>query len=265
MVARRSAISTSLAPTGPVQMVSPQPEQAVMPTASPEEARLKKFYTEQYNVEADAFVRQPMSKVQFNQGISKLQTKYKLAFNRAKIGIKQERPDPVFKQYSELDIYRGRLEGNIKEFRIDPAHKIKSWYKPKRWEETIPTQLQIFDPSKIKYDKEGQPTKSSVQGAWRKAKPNEIEQYGALSNELKRVTAEQTELIRPEVTSDLMKTATRSPRMGGAIKDQVSDYLARRETVTQRQEPEEIIERGGRRWRIVGHDTDGTPLVEEVR
>jgi len=214
-----------------------RPEQAVMPQVSPEETRLKKFYTEQYNVEANAFVRNKMSRDQFNRGINQLQTKYKLAFNQAR--MKLDRPDPAFKQYSELDVYRNRLEGNIKQFRIDPAHQIKSWYKPKRWEETIPTQLQIFDLTKIRYDKEGQPTESSVQGAWRKARLEEVEQYGALTNELKRITAAQNVLLqRP--TSDLMRTAAISPRIGGPIKDQVRNYIETREQRSIEPEPEDL-------------------------
>lgn len=209
-----------------------QPQQAIMPQpVDPEEARLKKFYAEQYNVEANAFARQRMSKQQFDVGISKLQTKYKLAFNQAKAKIEAQQPDPIFKQYSDLDVYRNRLEGNIKQFRIMPSGKIPSWYRPRRWEKTAPEELQVFDQSKIRYNKDDTINEGSVQGAWRKAKLDEVEQYGVLSNELSRVTAAQNVLLqRPGYTTDLMRTAVMSPRIGGPIKDQVRDYVEQRKT-----------------------------------
>lgn len=215
-----------------------QPQQAVMPQVSPEETRLKKFYTEQYKIEANALTRQSgIGRQQFDTGINRLQSKYKLAFNQAK--MKLDQPDPTFKQYSELDIYRGRLESNIKEFRIMPAGKLPSWWKPKRWEETAPTQLQIFDPSKIRYTAKGEISEGSIQGAWRKAKLEEVEQYGALTNELKRITAAQNVLLqRP--TSGLMRTAAMSPRMGGPIKDQIRTYIETKEQRPTEREPEDL-------------------------
>ena len=214
-----------------------QPQQAVMPQVSPEETRLKKFYTEQYNIEANTFIRNKMSRDQFDRGIGQLQTKYKLAFNQAK--TKLDQPDPVFKQYSELDVYRGRLEGNIKNFRIMPSGKIPSFWRPRRWEKTAPTELQIFDPSKLKYTAKGEVSEGSVQGAWRKARLEEIEQYGTLTNELRRITAAQDVLLqRP--TSDLMKTAAISPRIGGSIKDQVRDYIEAKEQRPVEREPEDL-------------------------
>ena len=214
-----------------------QPQQAVMPQVSPEETRLKKFYTEQYNIEANTFVKNRMSKDQFNQGISKLQNKYKLAFNQAK--MKLDRPDPAFKQYSELDIYRNRLEGNIKNFRIMPPGKIPSFWRPRRWEKTAPTELQIFDPSKLKYTAKGEVSEGSVQGAWRKARLEEVEQYGTLTNELRRITAAQNVLLqRP--TSDLMRTAATSHRIGGPIKDQIRNYIETREQRPVEPESEDL-------------------------
>lgn len=215
-----------------------QPQQAVMPQqASPEETRLRKFYTEQYHIEAEQFTRQPMNQQQFDQTMARLNTKYKLAFNQAKTRLDQ--PDPVFKQYSELDIYRGRLEGNIKNFRIMPAGRIPSWIRPRRFEKMAPTELQIFDPSKLKYTAKGEISEGSIQGAWRQAKLNEVEQYGAMTNELKRVTAAQNILLqRP--TSDLMRTAATSRRMGGPIKDQVRTYIEAKEQRIVEREPEDL-------------------------
>jgi hypothetical protein len=226
---------------------------------SPEETRLKKFYTEQYNIEAGSFAGQARNQDEFDRGIGKLQAKYKLAFNEAK--MRMDRPDPAFKQYSELDIYRNRLEQNVKQFRVLPAGKIPSWWRPRMIEKTAPEELQILDPTKVSYDTKGRPKR----GAWRKAKLEEVERYGVLSNELERVTAAQHSLLRPGKTAGLLQTAATSPRMGGALRDQAKVYLEQRETVTERQEPEKIISRGGKQWRIVGHDDDGTPLVEEVR
>ncbi len=154
---------------------------------------------------------------------------------------KQERTKSPMQQFSELDVYRNRLESNIKEFRIMPAGEIKGW-KPQRggfirsaigavtgFEKMAPEKLQIFDPSKLAYDAKGKVKESSVQGAWRRASLEETQQYGVLSGELKRVTAEQNSLINPKRTSNLMGTAATSPRMGGAIKDQAKAYLDQRE------------------------------------
>ena len=210
---------------------------ATMPTMAqsienPEEARMKKFYTEQYNIEAQNFAKQKMSQTDFDKGIGNLQTKYKLAYNKAK--MQADRPDPAYKQYSELDIYRNKLESNAKQFRVQPSGKIPSWWKPRRWEETAPEELEIFDPSKLAYDAKGNVKEGSVQGAWRKAKLDEIQAYGLIKEELGRVTEEQNMLLRPK-TSSLMNTAVKSPRIGGSIKDQTKALIEQRQGNAQQQ------------------------------
>ena len=138
------------------------------------------------------------------------------------------------KQYSELDIYRNKLESNAKQFRVQPSGKIPSWWKPRRWEETAPEELEIFDPSKLAYDAKGNVKEGSTAGAWRKAKLDEIQAYGLIKEELGRVTEEQNMLLRPN-TSSLMNTAVKSPRIGGSIKDQTKMLLNQREGNAQQQ------------------------------
>ena len=181
-----------------------QPSQAVMPQqVSPEELRLKKFYTEQYKVEAGTFSKSAMSQEQFDQGMNKLQAKYKMAFNNAKMRIAQ--PDPAFKQYSELDIYRDKLDNRLANYNWT-AKRGKS-------------KLEIWDPDKGK--KGGWTTKGITS--------DQLEEAMTLTLERNRVKAEQTALLRPgQPSNSIMRTAATSPRMGGAIKDQARALLDQR-------------------------------------
>jgi hypothetical protein len=194
----------------------PQPEQAVMPVQiSPEEARLKQFYTKQYNIEADAFARNPMSQEQFGRGISKLQTKYKLAFNQAKMKIDQ--PDPAYKQWRDLDLYRNDLDDRLRDY---------NWIT-KRGKSV----LQIWDPFK---GKKGDWTTKGIT-------TDQLEEAMTLTLERNRVQAIQTSLLQPgQLPGSLIGTAAVSPRMGGAIKDQAKAYLNQRVKSPQQQEPEDL-------------------------
>jgi hypothetical protein len=174
----------------------------------------------------------------------------------------QPKEQTALKQFSDMDIYRGKLEdllggkGYFREIPVkkrgilakiglvaSPATMAASLAFGKR--PTGETTLEIFDPQT---------------GDYRPAKSEEEN----IHNEIRRVREIQNALIG-QPTSPLMTTAATSKRMGGSIAEQTKNYLQQKETGVQRQEPEQIIERGGKRWRIVGHDTDGTPLVEEVR
>jgi len=189
--------------------------------------------------------------------------------------------DPM-KQYSDLDIYRNKLESNVGLFRVQPAGEVPSRLRASRkqskligispvltaawaaWpkEKIASPVVEVFDRSIVAYDAKGNIKESKAQGGWREAKPEEVQEYGLLHEELKRVTEEQNILLRPQ-TSSLMNTAVKSPRIGGSIKEQTKLLLNQREGNAQ--QGGDIINRGGKQWRIVGHDTDGTPLVEEVR
>jgi hypothetical protein len=182
-----------------------RPEQAMLPTqVGPEEDRLKKFYTEQYNIEAQAFIKGPMSQEQFDRGISRLQAKYKMAFNQAKMKMETDQPDPAFKRWSELDVYRNRIEERLRDY---------NWTTDRG-----KTVLEVWNPNIGK--KGGWTTKGIT--------PERLHEAMTLTIERNRVRAEQTSVLQPGQTP-LMRTAVTSPRIGGAIKDQARAYLEQRQ------------------------------------
>ena len=213
------------------------------PVEDPEEARMKKFYTEQYNIEAQNFAKQKMSQTDFDKGIGNLQTKYRLAYNEAEM---KNRPDPAYKQYRDLDLYRDRLLERRAE-RFSMQDKPNSWFTG--------SQLMIRRDPYSDYKKKN---------SWDpKLTAAEKQEAADLDNEISSVDTRMQMLIRPNL-SDLGNAAIKSPRIGGPIRDQARALIEQRQGNTQQQSGE-IINRGGKQWRIVGHDTDGTPLVEEVR
>ena len=155
--------------------------------------------------------------------------------------------DPM-KQYSELDIYRNKLESNVGLFRVQPAGEIPSRLRASRkqskligispvltaawaaWpkEKIAAPVVEVFDRSIVAYDAKGNIKESKAQGGWREAKPEEVQEYGLLQEELGRVTEEQNMLLRPQ-TSSLMNTAVKSPRIGGSIKEQTKLLIEQRQ------------------------------------
>jgi hypothetical protein len=159
-------------------------------------------------------------------------------------------------QYNELDVHRNKLEQNLKNFRITPAGEIPSRLRASRsqskwlvmspiltaawamWpkEKIAAPVAEVFDPAAIGYTEKGK----EKRGDWRKATPTEIKEYGLLKNRLQQVVAEQNILLQPKQKTGLMRTAVTSPRISGAIEDQARALLDQRETVTGRQEPEDL-------------------------
>jgi len=155
--------------------------------------------------------------------------------------------DPM-KQYSELDTYRNKLESNVGLFRVQPAGEVPSRLRASRkqskliglspiltavwatWpkEKMAAPVVEVFDRSIVAYDAKGNIKESKSQGGWREAKPEEVQEYGLLQEELNRVTEEQNMLLRPQ-TSSLMNTAIKSSRIGGSIEAQTKMLLNRRE------------------------------------
>jgi len=198
-----------------------RPEQAVMPTQiSPEETQLKKFYTEQYRIEVNAFARNSMPQQQFDRGVRKLQTKYKLAFNNAK--MRMDQPDPAFKRYSELETLYGKVS---KDF--EGPNRVYQWTGGEGKE-----QLEKWDPT---LGKEGEWTSKGLKHA-------DYERAAKTTLEMKRIRAEQNTLMSGRM--GLLGTAAVSPRMGGArtggsIRDQTRAYLDQRSGI-QQQEAEDL-------------------------
>jgi len=217
-----------------INRFSPQKHQQLLATAQTKAADRAAKFDQGYQAQLSNFKN--LEQLQ-NQGVITNATEAKW---RMVLGPEAEKLMSVtqsgssMKQYSELDIYRNKLESNAKQFRVQPSGKIPSWWKPRRWEETAPEELEIFDPSKLAYDAKGNVKEGSTAGAWRKAKLDEIQAYGLIKEELGRVTEEQNMLLRPN-TSSLMNTAVKSPRIGGSIKDQTKMLLNQREGNAQQQ------------------------------
>lgn len=172
-------------------------------------ARISPTKTKYYADELHKKYRLKMAN--FNQGIS--QKLANLALSRK---LKEKPADPLA-EFGKLDIHRNRIEARIKDFRVTQAKK--GW-----WDKGIGTTglegttLEVYDPTIVGRDKRGEYT-----GDWRKARLEEVQEYGALTREQKRVTAAQ----RPYM-SGIMRTAVSSPRMGGAIADQARVYIERK-------------------------------------
>ena len=170
-----------------------------------------------------------------------------------------DKPDDPMAEFGKLDVYRNRLESRIKDFRMRPSAKKKQWWKPSRYEETSVTQLEVYDPTLVGKDKKGEYT-----GDWRKATLDEIKEYGLLTQAQERATTAQRPLI-----SGMMRSHLADPRGGGAIDRQVSAYLENKTTPEPQQRGQytmgQVINQGGKSYKIVGFDTDGVPLVEEAR
>ena len=201
--------------------------------------RLKKFYGEQYKVEIGKFAGQPMTDEEFKDIAGKLQSKYKLAFNEAKFQMEtrsQPKEQTALKQFSDLDIYKNRIDTDLRQFRVIPAGKIPSGWRPQWFEKTAPEQAEVFDPTSSSYDEK---SKTWKRGAWRTAKPEEVQLFGTLKSESERVQTLQNALIG-KPTSSLMKTAVTSKRMGGSIAQQTQNYLQQKETGVQRHELEDF-------------------------
>lgn len=223
-------------PTGNASVPRITPQQELVNT---ETDRLKKFYQGQYEVEASRFSKQKMTDAEFKDITDKLQSKYKLAFNEARFQMesRQQTQEPTaLKQFSDLDIYKNRIDTDLRQFRVIPAGKVPSWWRPQWFEKTAPEEAEIFDPTASSYDDK---SKTWKRGAWRTAKPEEVQLFGTLKSESERVQTLQGALIGKS-TSSLMKTAATSKRMGGSIAEQTKNYLQQKETGTQRQEPEDF-------------------------
>jgi hypothetical protein len=150
--------------------------------------------------------------------------------------------DPV-REYGTLDVLRGRLESDEKQFRIHPAGRIPSWWRSSKqgswWfdEKQAVEELEIKDPTMVSYDDKGRP----VQGAWRKARPEEVRQYGDIIRTKEQIKQQQEVILKgPDFTNRLRSTAVRSSRMtGGPLGDQVADYMEQKQAGPQ--EPEDYF------------------------
>lgn len=151
-------------------------------------------------------------------------------------------PEPTMARLSTLETQRGKIESRLKDYRIKPGTEARLWGIRKG----KPDVIQVYDYSLYSTDEKG----NIVTGDWRKATKEEAKERVFWLNQKARIWAEER-MVGGTPTSDVMRTAIESPRMGGAIKDQVTDYLSKREgTATQQQEPDnenkynELLRRG---------------------
>lgn len=148
--------------------------------------------------------------------------------------------DPV-REYGTLDVLRGRIESDEKQFRVHPAGRIPSWWRSSKqgswWfdEKQAVEELEIKDPTMVSYDDKGRP----VQGAWRKARPEEVRQYRDIIRTKEQIKQQQDVILKgPDFTNRLRSTAARSSRMtGGPLGDQITDYMEQKQAGPQ--EPED--------------------------
>lgn len=182
------------------------------PVENPEETRMKKFYTEQYNIEAQNFARQKMSQSDFDKGMGNLQTKYKLAYNNAK--MKADQPDLTYAQYRNLDLYRYKLLERRAE-RFSMRDKPNSWFTG--------SQLMIRrDPYTDKWDPE--------------LTIMEKQEALDLDNEIDSVDTMMQMSMSFSKNSNMANTALASNKIGGgSIEDQTKMLLNRREGNMQQQ------------------------------
>ncbi|KKN77893.1 hypothetical protein LCGC14_0356300 [marine sediment metagenome] len=144
--------------------------------------------------------------------------------------------DPI-REYGTLDVLRGRIESDEKQFRVHPAGRIPSWWRSSKqgswWfdEKQAMEELEIKDPTMVSYDDKGRP----VQGAWRKARPEEVKQYRDIIRTKEQIKQQQDVILKgPDFTNRLRSTAVRSGRMaGGPLGDQVADYMEQKQAGPQ--------------------------------
>lgn len=187
------------------------------PIENPEETRMKKFYTEQYNIEAQNFARQKMSQPDFDKGMGNLQAKYKLAYNNAK--MQANRPDPAYKQYRDLDLYRDKLlKRRAETYSMRDA---PGWFTGS----TLAVRRDPYsDPEK--------------KGSWDiKLTPQEKQLALDLDNEISSVETMLHASMTLSKNSSLMNTALTSEKSkGGSVADQTKELLNRREGNTQQED-----------------------------
>ena len=212
------------------------------------------------------------------------------AIARTKIGSagasvffpKPKEPADPMAEFGKLDVIRNKIRSRIKDFQVVPAGEIPSRLRASRdvskwiglspaltvahrlWpkEKVAPAELQVFDPTLIGYDDKGK----EKRGDHRKATPGEMEEFKTLKRGEEWAAAKGREHM-----SGMLRSAINSPRQVGSVSQQVGAYLDRKQGATGQSQQSgkytmgQVINQGGKSYKIVGFDTDGEPLVEENR
>ena len=195
---------------------------------------------------------------------------------------KPDKPADPMAEFGKLDVIRNKIRSRLDDFQVVPAGEIPSRLRASRdvskwiglspaltvahrlWpkEKVAPAELQVFDPTLIGYDDKGK----EKRGDHRKATPGEMEEFKTLKRGEEWAAAKGREHM-----SGMLRSAINSPRQVGSVSQQMGAYLDRKQGATGQSQQSgkytmgQVINQGGKSYKIVGFDTDGEPLVEENR
>ena len=180
-----------------------------------------------------------------------------------------ERERTIPQQFGELDVYSHRISQELENFQViggkkpskalailgavSPLAGVAASYQaltrmPKKPE------LQVWDPT-ISIKVKGE----DMMGDWRKAEPEEIARYAALTQEEKNIAQRKTELLgRPDISRRTVQPGTK----GGTFSDKIAESVRpqRQRSTTKpkvirqrntRTGQERISYDGGRSWQTV--------------
>lgn len=191
------------------------------------------------------------------------------------VGVEPKKEPTVQQRITSLHSYTQNLESELKDFVYMPGESATGiadfWPLGKKAQ---PAELKYADPALSFVDKNG----NIVQGELVSATPEQIKRYGVLQRELKRVNLIKTTLMSPpDIASRIQRVAKgESP---GDLGDKISasiDLMPKqvKPVETPRQEKTstnnkaikvgDTVSQGGKKYKVTGFDTDGTPMGEEL-